>query len=180
MHADMVKAETVVILVDLAIVLVVARAVGWLFQRMGQPAVIGEIVAGVLLGPTVLGEQVSNWLFPLDQRPFLLLLANIGLVLFMFIVGLDLDVGLVKGRERVAGTVSASSIALPFALGIALARYLPNENGKPFWPYALFIGAAMSVTAFPVLARVLTERNMHRTETGALALACAAVDDVLA
>lgn len=180
MHADMVKAETVVILVDLAIVLVVARAVGWLFQRMGQPAVIGEIVAGVLLGPTVLGEQVSNWLFPLDQRPFLLLLANIGLVLFMFIVGLELDVGLVKGRERVAGTVSASSIALPFALGIALARYLPNENGKPFWPYALFIGAAMSVTAFPVLARVLTERNMHRTETGALALACAAVDDVLA
>lgn len=179
MHLDIPKAEMVIILADLAIVLVLARAVGWLFHRMGQPAVIGEILAGVLLGPTLLGDQVSKWLFPVDQRAFLLLLANIGLVLFMFIVGLELDVGLVKGRERLAVVVSASSIGLPFALGIALARYLPH-NDKPFWPFALFIGAAMSVTAFPVLARILTDRNMHRTETGALALACAAVDDVLA
>lgn len=179
-HSDMVKADMVIILADLALVLVVARAVGWLFHRAGQPAVIGEILAGVLLGPTLLGDQVSEWLFPLDQRAFLLLLANIGLVLFMFIVGLELDVSLVKGREKLAGAVSACSIALPFTLGIALARYLPNENDTPFWPFALFIGAAMSVTAFPVLARILTERNMHRTETGALALACAAVDDVLA
>ncbi len=169
-----------VILADLALVLVLARAVGWVFSRLRQPAVVGEILAGVLLGPTLLGKSASGWLFPMDQRTYLSLLANIGLVLFMFIVGLELDVSLVRGRERVAGAVSASSIALPFALGIALARYLPNENDKPFWPFALFIGAAMSVTAFPVLARIMTERNMHRTETGALALACAAVDDVLA
>lgn len=169
-----------VILADLALVLVLARAVGWLFSRVGQPAVVGEILAGVLLGPSLLGEEVSGWLFPMDERTYLLLLANMGLVLFMFIVGLELDISLVRGREKVAGAVSASSIALPFALGIGLARYLPNENHKPFWPFALFIGAAMSVTAFPVLARIMTERNMHRTETGALALACAAVDDVLA
>ena len=170
-----------VILADLALVLVLARAVGWVFSRLRQPAVVGEILAGVLLGPTLLGRQcerlaLSQWTnaCTCPCSPI------IGLVLFMFIVGLELDISLVRGRERVAGAVSASSIALPFALGIALARYLPNENDKPFWPFALFIGAAMSVTAFPVLARIMTERNMHRTETGALALACAAVDDVLA
>ncbi len=177
--ADMPIADMAVILGDLALILVFARAVGWLFSRLGQPAVIGEILAGVLLGPSLL-DGVSGWLFPMDQRAFLLILANIGLALFMFIVGLELDVGLVRGRGKVAGSVSVSSIALPFALGITLAMWLPNEYHAEFWPFALFIGAAMSVTAFPVLARILTERNMHRTETGALALACAAVDDVLA
>ena len=175
-----VQADMVVILGDLALILVLARAVGWLFSRFHQPAVLGEILAGVLLGPTILGPAASEWLFPLDQRAYLSLLANVGLVLFMFIVGLELDIGLVRGRERVAASVSASSIALPFALGLGLAVYLPNEYDAPFWPFALFIGAAMSITAFPVLARILTERNMHRTATGALALACAAVDDVLA
>jgi K+:H+ antiporter len=174
------QADMVVILGDLALILVLARAVGWLFSRIHQPAVLGEILAGVLLGPTILGAKVSDWLFPMDQRAYLGLLANLGLVLFMFIVGLELDIGLVRGRERVAASVSASSIVLPFALGLGLAVILPNEYDAPFWPFALFIGAAISITAFPVLARILTERNMHRTETGALALACAAVDDVLA
>jgi Kef-type K+ transport system membrane component KefB len=168
-----------VILADLALVLVLARAAGWLFSRLGQPAVVGEILAGVLLGPTLL-RGGSSWLFPMDQRDYLVVLADVGLVLFMFIVGLELDVGLVRGRERLAGAVSASSIALPFAFGVALALLLPREDGIDFLPFALFIGAAMSVTAFPVLARIMTERNMHRTETGSLALACAAVDDVLA
>jgi Kef-type K+ transport system membrane component KefB len=177
MHA----ADMTLILFSLVVIIVVARAAGWAFSRIGQPAVVGEIAAGVLLGPTLLGDSVSEWLFPVDQRVFLALLANVGLVLFMFIVGLELDTGLVKGHGRVAGSVSVASIVLPFSLGVALAfaladRYAPGE----FLPFALFIGASMSVTAFPVLARILTDRNMHRTQTGGLALACAAVDDVLA
>jgi len=175
-------ADMVTILVDLAMILVLARAAGWVFTRIGQPAVVGEILAGILLGPSLLGDELSKNLFPMDTRPFLGLLANLGLVLFMFVVGLELDVSLIKGRGRVAASVSVSSIVLPFSLGIALAAALPESLrvGDDFWPFALFVGAAMSVTAFPVLARILTDRGMHRTETGGLALACAATDDILA
>ena len=175
-------ADMTLILFSLVVIIVVARASGWLFTKIGQPAVVGEIAAGVLLGPTLLGDSVSEWLFPMDQRPFLSLLASIGLVLFMFIVGLELDTGLVKGHGRVAGSVSVGSIVLPFTLGVGLAFVLKDDYAEPgeFLPFALFLGASMSVTAFPVLARILTDRNMHRTQTGGLALACAAVDDVLA
>ena len=170
------------ILVELATILVLARAAGWAFTKMGQPAVVGEILAGILLGPSMLGAELSQDLFPVDSRPFLGLLASLGLVLFMFVVGLELDVSLIKGRGRVAASVSIASILLPFSLGIALAAVLPDSLrvGDDFWPFALFVGAAMSVTAFPVLARILTDRGMHRTETGGLALACAATDDILA
>jgi Kef-type K+ transport system membrane component KefB len=175
-------ADMTLILFSLVVIIVVARAFGWLFTRIGQPAVVGEIAAGVLLGPTLLGDSVSEWLFPVDQRAFLALLANVGLVLFMFIVGLELDTGLVKGHGRVAGSVSVASIVLPFSLGVGLALILADRYADPGerLPFVLFIGASMSVTAFPVLARILTDRNMHRTQTGGLALACAAVDDVLA
>ncbi|CAN5351234.1 hypothetical protein BH11ACT8_BH11ACT8_31850 [soil metagenome] len=171
------------ILVELAMVLVLARAAGWVFGTVGQPPVVGEILAGILLGPSLLGDSLSNDLFPVDSRPFLSLLASIGLVLFMFVVGLELDVSLIKGRGRLAGSVSIASILLPFGFGIALAAVLADDHqpsSSGFWPYALFMGAAMSVTAFPVLARIMTDRGMHRTETGGLALACAATDDVLA
>lgn len=170
------------ILVELATILVLARAAGWAFTKMGQPAVVGEILAGILLGPSILGAELSQDLFPVDSRPFLGLLASLGLVLFMFVVGLELDVSLIKGRGRVAASVSIASILLPFSLGVALAAVLPDNLrvGDDFWPFALFVGAAMSVTAFPVLARILTDRGMHRTETGGLALACAATDDILA
>ena len=170
------------ILVELATIIVLARAAGWVFTKMGQPAVVGEILAGILLGPSILGAELSQDLFPVDSRPFLELLASLGLVLFMFVVGLELDVGLIKGRGRVAASVSIASILMPFSLGIGLAAVLPANLrvGDDFWPFALFVGAAMSVTAFPVLARILTDRGMHRTETGGLALACAATDDILA
>ncbi len=178
MHA----ADMVTILVELAAILVLARAAGWVFTKLGQPAVVGEILAGILLGPSILGAELSQDLFPLDSRPFLTLLASLGLVLFMFVVGLELDTSLIRGRGRVAASVSLASILLPFSLGIALAAVLPDSLrvGADFWPFALFVGAAMSVTAFPVLARILTDRGMHRTETGGLALACAATDDILA
>ncbi len=180
--------DVAVILGQLALILVVARIAGIAVSKVGIPPVVGEIGAGVLLGPSLLGMELSTKIFPMDQRDFLGILAQLGLVLFMFVVGLELDVSLVKGRGKVAGSVSVSSIVLPFALGIGLAKiFVENDTtaalkppGAGFWPFALFMGAAMSITAFPVLARILTDRRMHRTETGGLALACAAVDDVIA
>ncbi|WP_183098781.1 cation:proton antiporter [Nocardioides pelophilus] len=180
--------DMTVVLLQLALIVVVARFAGMAVSRVGVPPVVGEIAAGVLLGPSLLGMDLSNDLFPMDQRGFLEILAQMGLVLFMFVVGLELDVSLVKGRGKVAGSVSVASILLPFALGIGLAYVFVSTEAtealKPeradFWPFALFMGAAMSITAFPVLARILTDRRMHRTETGGLALACAATDDVIA
>lgn len=174
--------EISTILVELAVIIVLARIMGWLFTKVGQPAVVGEITAGILLGPSILGMDLSNELFPLDTRPYLAVLAALGLVLFMFVVGLELDTSLIKGNGRVAGSVSIASILLPFTLGFGLSAILQDEHqqGDDFLPFALFIGAAMSVTAFPVLARILTDRKMHRTETGGIALACAATDDILA
>lgn len=173
--------EIAQILLQLALIIVVARLAGLLAGRVGIPPVVGEICAGILLGPTLLGD-VSAELFPVDQRDVLDVLAKLGLVLFMFVVGLELDLSVVRGRGRAAGSISGFSIALPFVSGIALAVALQDlrHPDASFWPFALFVGAAMSITAFPVLARILTDRQMHRTETGGLALASAAVDDVLA
>ena len=164
---------------------------GRLFVRLRQPAVIGEILGGIVLGPSLLGLLPGNLpqlLFPADVRPYLTVIAQLGLVLFMFIVGLEVDLRLIQSRRRVATTVSLSSIALPFGLGAALAVVLypahsvagPDAHTVPPLAFALFLGAAMSITAFPVLARILTERRMHRTPVGVLALACAAIDDVVA
>jgi Kef-type K+ transport system membrane component KefB len=176
------------VFLDIAIIVVVARLMGALFVRIRQPAVVGEIVAGIALGPTLLGAfgDLDQKLFPLEARPYLKVVAELGLIIFMFIVGLELDLALIRGKERVAAVISASSVALPFALGTVLAFALYTQHGTVegeevrFVPFALFIGASMAVTAFPVLARILTERGMYRTEVGALTLACAAVDDILA
>jgi len=176
------------LLLDVAVILLAARIGGLLFERAGQPAVIGEIVAGVLLGPTLLGAlpgDPSGALFPPDARPVLKSIGEIGLVLFMFTVGWDLDLGLVRHRERAAAVVSVSSIALPFALGLALAAYLHPEHdvvageAVPFWPFAVFVGASLSITAFPVLARILQETRLAATALGALVITAAAVDDVV-
>jgi Kef-type K+ transport system membrane component KefB len=177
------------VFLDIAVIVVVARLAGMLFQRLRQPAVVGEILAGIALGPSLLGQlpgNVGTTVFPLDIRPYLRVIAQLGLIIFMFIVGLELDVTLIRGKERAAATISLASVVLPFGMGIGLAVWLHHTHGVvqgkhvDLLPFALFIGASMSVTAFPVLARILTERGMHRTEIGALALACAAVDDILA
>ena len=176
------------VFIDIAIIVVVARLAGLLFQRLRQPAVIGEILAGIALGASLLPHlgHVDQKVFPDFVRPHLKVIAQLGLIIFMFIVGLELDVLLIRGKERAAGVISLTSVALPFGLGAVLAFWLHDSHhvvaGKEvkLLPFALFIGASMSVTAFPVLARILTERGMHRTEIGALTLACAAVDDILA
>jgi Kef-type K+ transport system membrane component KefB len=165
----------------LALISLLAFGAGALARRLRQPPVVGEVLLGVLLGPTLLGEAISGALFPDDIRPFLTALANLGVALFMFTVGAELDTGLLRGHRAVAGTVAAGSVVLPFGLGALLALHLfdshPTADRTGF---VLFMGAAMSVTAFPVLARVLTDRGIRHTWLGAVALACAAIDDVLA
>ena len=171
---------------DIAVIIVVARLMGALAKRIRQPAVVGEIIGGILLGPSLLGAfpgHLSTHLIPLAERPHLQVLADLGVVLFMFIVGLEVDLNLIKGRARLAATVSLTSIALPFGAGSALAVLLLHHaygGSVKEKAFTLFIGASMSITAFPVLARILTERGMQRTELGTLTLACAAVDDLMA
>ena len=189
MEARPIAEITAYVFIDLAVIIVLARLMGRLAVKLGQPAVVGEIIAGILLGPTLLGAlpgDLDTRLFPPDVKPFLNVLAQLGLVLFMFLVGLEVDLTFIRGRERIAASVSVASILLPFSLAILLAGYLHGhhdvvgDNTVDFLGFALFLGVAMSITAFPVLARILAERNMHRVPTGVLALACAAVDDVLA
>jgi Kef-type K+ transport system membrane component KefB len=173
--------EVQLLLFDLALIIVLARVMGAAAKRIGQPAVIGEILAGLLLGPTIWGTHVVATLFPLTLIPPLTALADLGLALFMFVVGFEVDLGLVRGRERVAASVAIGSIVGPLVLGTALGGWLAHEHHvtDPA-AFVLFFGTAMSITAFPVLARILTDRGLHRTRIGGLALASASVDDVLA
>lgn len=166
----------------LALIVVLARIFGAAARRLGQPPVIGEIVAGIALGPSLFGQSFTESLFPLELRPTFSAVADVGLVLFMFIIGYELDTKLIRGREKVAASVSIGSIVLPmvggFLLGLWLATRHDHEGGAV--AFSLFVGAAMSVTAFPVLARILTDRGMHRTRLGGLTIAAAAVDDITA
>lgn len=157
----------------------------------GQPRVIGEMIAGIALGPSLLGAfapVTSQALFPPDRQLPLATLSQLGVLLFMFVVGLRLDPSVLRGRARAAVAVSHASITVPFALGLLLASWLhpglagvgSGGSATALLPFSLFIGAAMSVTAFPVLARILAERGLIGSRLGAVAIACAAVDDVTA
>ncbi len=156
------------------------------FARLGQPAVVGEIVAGIIIGPSVLGRLapgLAKVLIPDQAVSPLGVIANIGVVLFMFLVGLELDTSLLRDRTRASVAISTTSVLVPFGLGLALAVHLHSRfaiNGRPLFVFALFIAVSMSVTAFPVLARILADRQMQRSPLGVLALACAAVNDVTA
>ncbi|MFI7537669.1 cation:proton antiporter [Streptosporangium sp. NPDC049376] len=170
------------LLLDLVIVLISARLLGAVARRLGQPPVVGEIVAGILLGPTLLGPLLGDRLFGDGMMPPLRALADVGLVLFMFVVGMELDQKLVRGRGRTAVTVALGSTLVPFVLGCALALGIAGDHvdGARTLPFVLFMGAAMAATAFPVLARIITDRGMQRSTVGGLSLASAAVIDVLA
>jgi Kef-type K+ transport system membrane component KefB len=177
----MTDTDVQLLLADLALIIVLARLLGALARRIGQPPVLGEIVAGILLGPTIWGTTITAKLFPATLIPPLTAIADLGLVFFMFVVGYEVDLGLVRGRGRVAASVAVGSILAPLALGTGLGvwfvhRYHPHDPAT----FVLFIGTAMSITAFPVLARILSDRGLHRTRVGGLALAAASIDDVLA
>ena len=175
-----------VLLLQIIVILFVARVVGYLFSRIGQQAVIGEIAAGIILGPSLLGwllPDVSNFLFPLASLSNLQLLSQIGLVLFMFIIGMELDISTLRSRASEAVLVSHVSIVFPYFLGVMLAYFLYSSFAPvhiSFVPFALFMGIAMSITAFPVLARILKERNMTKTPAGSMAIICAAIGDITA
>ena len=173
------------VLLALAAVVVLARILGTLFRYVHQPPVIGEVVAGLALGPSLLGAlapDVQAFIFPSAVMPFLSALAQIGVILFMFLVGLELDPAAIRKRFGQTLAIAHASMALPFVLGAALAvplhRFAPAGVGLPL--FAMFVGVAMSVTAFPVLARILTDRDMQTTPLGVTALSCAALGDATA
>lgn len=172
------------LVLQITVILAVCRLTGSLFRRFHQPRVVGEMFAGILLGPSVLGwisPQVSAYLFPPSSLGFLNALSQVGVVIFMFLVGLGIDPKKLKHQSHAAVLVSHVSITAPFVLASLLALYLYprlSDASVSFTNFALFMGAAMSVTAFPVLARILTERDMMKSTLGNIAIACAAVDDV--
>ena len=174
------------VLVAQCAVILAGRLISKLFAWFDQPPVIGEVIAGILLGPSLLGRlapEASAWLLPQSVAPHLSLIAQLGVILYMFLVGLELNSELLRHRAHATVAISHASIVAPFLLGSLLALLLSprlSSEEVPFTSFALFLGAAMSVTAFPVLARILADRNMTRTELGVVALSCAATDDVAA
>ncbi|NVM91378.1 cation:proton antiporter [Variovorax sp. SG517] len=175
------------LLLQLIVILVTARLCGWILRHVGQPGVVGEMAAGLMLGPVVMGAlfpSLHAQLFSKESLQGLSSLSTLGLVLFMFVVGLELRASKgVREQLRSAGYVGVLSVVVPMALGIAIAPALHPTlapAGVAFWPFALFIAAALSITAFPVMARILKDRGMTRTPFGQLSLSAAAVVDVFA
>ena len=185
------------LLFQIITIVVVARIFGWIFRKIGQPSVIGEIIAGIVLGPSLFGlyfPDLSQALFPADSLGNLQLLSQIGLILFMFVVGMELDLKALKNKANEAVVISHASIIIPFALGIGLSYYIytgfaPQHLDPvtkavvfdiPFLSFSLFMGIAMSITAFPVLARIVQERGIHKTRLGTIVITCAAADDITA
>lgn len=172
------------LVLQLTVILALCRVVGSLFRKFGQPRVVGEMFAGILLGPSLLGwilPGVSAYLFPPASLGFLNALAQIGVVVFMFLVGLGINPKELKNHGHAAVLTSHVSITMPFVLAAFLALYLYpklSDDSVAFTSFALFMGSAMSVTAFPVLARILIERGLLRSRLGTVAIASAAVDDV--
>jgi Kef-type K+ transport system membrane component KefB/nucleotide-binding universal stress UspA family protein len=176
----------VLVLVQVLLVIALSRLMGVGCRTIKQPLVIGEIIAGIMLGPSLLGlisPATASFLFPSSTLPFLNVLSQIGLIFFMFLIGLELNPKYLKGQLNIAILTSHVSIIVPFALGSLLALFLyplVSNSSVSFTAFALFLGAAMSITAFPVLARIITENNLQGSKLGTLALTCAAVDDVTA
>ncbi len=175
-----------ILLLQIITIILVARLFGWGCQKIGQPAVIGEIAAGIVLGPSLVGmyfPEFSTFLFPEQSLGNLGLLSQIGLVLFMFVIGMELDLKVLQKQAHEAVVISHASIIIPFALGVGLAYFIYQSfapQGVPFISFALFLGISMSITAFPVLARIVQERGIHKTKLGTIVLTCAAADDITA
>lgn len=177
---------TPLLFVQAGIIIALSRTVGLAARRLGQPLVVAEVIAGIMLGPSLLGRVapgVVAVVFPPESLSLLNALSQLGLILFMFIVGLELDPRHARGRGRPAVLISHASIVVPSALGVLLGFYLYPRTSSPtvpFTSFVLFVAIAMSITAFPVLARILTDRGLARTRLGIISITCAAVDDVTA
>jgi Kef-type K+ transport system membrane component KefB len=175
-----------ILLAQIVMIILVARLFGWIFKKIGQPTVIGEIIAGIVLGPSLVGmyfPEFSAALFPAESLGNLKFLSQIGLILFMFVIGMELDIKVLKNKASEAVVISHASIVIPFALGIGLSYFVFNQfapAGVQFLSFSLFMGIAMSITAFPVLARIVQEREIHKTKLGAIVITCAAADDITA
>lgn len=175
-----------ILLGQIITIIIVARFFGWIFRKIGQPTVIGEIIAGIVLGPSLLGmyfPEFSLALFPVASLGNLQFLSQIGLILFMFVIGMELDLKVLKNKANDAVVISHASIVIPFALGVGLAYFVYHRfapQGIEFLSFSLFLGIAMSITAFPVLARIVQERGIHKTRLGTIVITCAAADDITA
>ncbi len=175
-----------ILLGQIITIIIVARFFGWIFRKIGQPTVIGEIIAGIVLGPSLLGmyfPEFSLALFPAASLGNLQFLSQIGLILFMFVIGMELDLKVLKNKANDAVVISHASIVIPFALGVGLAYFVYHRfapQGIEFLSFSLFLGIAMSITAFPVLARIVQERGIHKTRLGTIVITCAAADDITA
>ncbi|MBP9794281.1 MAG: cation:proton antiporter [Flavobacterium sp.] len=175
-----------ILLAQIITIIVIARFFGWIFKKIGQPSVIGEIIAGIFLGPSLVGmyfPEFSHVLFPTESLGNLQFLSQIGLILFMFVIGMELDLKVLKNKANDAVIISHASIVIPFALGMLLAYYVYHKFapvGVEFLSFSLFMGIAMSITAFPVLARIVQERGIHKTKLGTIVITCAAADDITA
>ncbi|KAF2332635.1 cation:proton antiporter [Flavobacterium nitrogenifigens] len=175
-----------ILLAQIITIILVARLFGWFFRKIGQPSVIGEMIAGIVLGPSLVGmyfPEFSAALFPKESLGNLQFLSQIGLILFMFVIGMELDLKVLKNKAHDAVVISHASIVIPFALGLSLAYFIYEiyaPMGVEFSSFGLFMGIAMSITAFPVLARIVQERGMQKTRLGTIAITCAAADDITA
>ena len=174
------------LLAQIITILFVARFFGWICKRIGQPTVIGEMIAGIVLGPSLFGmffPEYSAMLFPAASLGNLQFLSQIGLILFMYVVGMELDLSVLRNKAKDAVIISHASIIIHFTLGTILAYFIYEQfapAGVSYSSFCLFLGIAMSITAFPVLARIVQERGLHRTRIGAMVITCAAADDVTA
>lgn len=174
------------LLAQIVTIILIARLFGWICMKIKQPSVIGEMIAGIVLGPSLVGmyfPEFSAFLFPKESLGNLQFLSQIGLILFMYIVGMELDLSVLRKKAHDAVVISHASIIIPFALGIGLSYFIYKEfapEGIQFTSFALFIAIAMSITAFPVLARIVQERNLQKTKLGTVVITCAAADDITA
>lgn len=174
------------LLAQIITIILVAKLFGFICTKLRQPSVIGEMIAGIVMGPSLFGlyfPELSAFIFPQESLPNLQFLSQIGLILFMFIVGMELDLSVLRKKAHDAVVISHASIIIPFALGIGLSYFIYQEfapDGVQFSSFALFMAIAMSITAFPVLARIVQERNLHKTKIGTVVITCAAADDITA
>lgn len=175
-----------ILLAQIVTIIIAARVMGWICIKIKQPVVIGEMLAGIILGPSLVGlyfPEFSHTLFPVESLSNLQFLSQIGLILFMFIIGMELDLNVLRSKAHDAVVISHASIVIPFTLGICLAYFLylyhPPAHVE-FLSYSLFIGISMSITAFPVLARIVQERGLQKSKLGAMVITCAAADDITA